>query len=165
MNIVLDHLHKSEIIREMGKNSEMISDLINSKIALPKDSILKIVIYARYLRSISWPHESVGSLMSRLSGDNFTTSERLVLNVHSSTLTEESQQLTIFVKGSKLYTIKRSFSGLPKFVSRTMTIPFLPLIKCKQAVFYIDKTIMQAISTEEMFDIIKTYRAVNLNQN
>ena len=46
-----------------------------------------------------------------------------------------------------------------------MTTHFLPLIKCKQAVFYIDKTILQANSTEEMFDIIKTYRAVNLNQN
>ena len=38
-----------------------------------------------------------------------------------------------------------------------MTIHFAPLIKRNQAVTYIDDTIMQAQTVEEMFDIFATY--------
>ena len=38
-----------------------------------------------------------------------------------------------------------------------MTIHFAPLIKSRQAVTYIDDTIMQAQTAEEMYSIVKTY--------
>ena len=149
----------------MGSNTEMGSEFINPIIILPKGNIVKLVIDARYLKSItdlsrySWPLEPIGSLIIKLKGNFFTTSD-LCSAYNQVPLTEETQQLTSFLIGSKQYTFKRGFyglCGLPNFFSRIMTIHFAPLIKRNQAVTYIDDTIMQAQTVEEKFDIIATY--------
>ena len=163
LEILLDQLCKAGIIREMGDDTEMGSSFINPVIILPKGNILKLVIDARYLNSItdlskySWPLEPIGSLLTRLNGNYFTTSD-LCSAYNQVPLTEETQQLTSFVIGSKQYTFQRGFyglCGLPNFFSRIMTIHFAPLIKSRQAVTYIDDTIMQAQTAEEMYSIIK----------
>ena len=145
LEIWLERLCKSGIIRELGDDTEMGSVFNNSNMILPKGNIVKPVIDARYLNSIadlskySWPLEPIGSLIP---------------------LTEETQQLTIFVLGSKQYTFQRGFyglCGLPNFFSRIMTIHFATLIKSRQAVTYIDDTILQAQTAEEMHSIIKKY--------
>ena len=65
----------------MGDDTEMGSSFINPFIILPKGNIVKLVIDARYLNSItdlskySWPLEPIGSLLTRLNGNYFTTSD------------------------------------------------------------------------------------------
>ena len=101
----------------MGGNTEMGSEFINPIIILPKGSIVKLVIDARYLNSItdlsrySWPLEPIGSLITKLKGNFFPTSD-LCSAYNQVPLTEERQQLTRFVIGSKQYTFKRGFYGL-----------------------------------------------------
>ena len=75
-------------------------------------------------------------------------------------LTKETKQLVSFVIGSKQYKFERGFyglCGLPNFFSRIMTIHFAPLKKRKQAITYIEDTIMQAQTENEMFEIIENY--------
>ena len=109
LEVLLDQLCKAGIIREMGDDTEMGSSFINPVIILPKGSIVKLVIDARYLNSIadlskySWPLEPIGSLLTRLNGNNFTTSD-LCSAYNQVPLTKETQELTSFVIGSKQYT-------------------------------------------------------------
>ena len=147
---LLDQLCKTGIIREMGNVNEMGSEFINPIIILPKGNTIKLVIDARYLNSItdlsrySWPLEPIGSLLTKLKWNYFTTSD-LCSAYNQVPLTEETKQLVSFVIGSKQYTFERGFyglCGLPNFFSRIMTIHFAPLIKRKQAITYIDDTIM-----------------------
>ena len=115
LNDLLDQLCKSGIIREMGSNTEMGSEFINPIIILPKGNIVKLFIDARYLNSItdlsrySWPLEPIGSLITKLKGNFFTTSD-LCSAYNQVPLTEETQQLTSFVIGSKQYTFKQVFT-------------------------------------------------------
>ena len=152
----------------MGSNTEKGSEFINPIIILPKGNIVKLVIDERYLNSItdlsrySWPLEPIGLLITKLKGNFFSTSD-LCSAYNQVHLTEETQQLTSFVIGSRQYTFKRGFyglCGLPNFFSRIMTIHFAPLIKRNQAVTCIDDTIMKAQTIEEMFDIIATYHDI-----
>ena len=99
------------------------------------------------------------AVRTKLKGNFFTTSDLCSAYIQVS-LTEETQQLTNFVIGSKQYTFKRGFyglCGLPNFFSRIMTIHFAPLMKKNQAVIVIDDTIMHAKTVEEMFGITATY--------
>ena len=104
--ILQDQLCKAEIIREMGDDTEMGSSFINPVFILPKGNIVKLVIDARSLNSItdlskySWPLEPIGSLLARFNGNYFTTSD-LCSAYNQVPLTEETQQLTSFVIGSK----------------------------------------------------------------
>ena len=119
----------------MGNDKEISSEFINPILILPK---VKLVIDARYLNSItdlsrySWPLEPIGSLLTRLKGNFFTTSD-LCSSYNQLPLTEETKQLVSFVIGPKQYTIERGFYGLflPNFFSRIMTIHFAPLIRKK----------------------------------
>ena len=75
-------------------------------------------------------------------------------------LSDETQKLTSFIIGGKQYTYTRGFyglCGLPNFFSRLMTIHFEPLIRKKQAITYIDDTIMQSQTKPEMFSVIREY--------
>ena len=76
---LLGQLCKTGIIREMGNDKEMGSELINPIINLPKGNRIKLVIYARYLNSttdfsrFSWPLEPIGSLLTKLKSNYLTT--------------------------------------------------------------------------------------------
>lgn len=165
LETLLEELQKAEIIREMGDDIEMGSMFINPVIILPKGDIIKLVIDARYLNSItdlssySWPLEPLTTLLTRINGKYFTSSD-LSSAYNQVPLTDDTQRLTSFVIGSKQYTFMRGFyglCGLPNFFSRIMTIHFAPLIKRKKAITYIDDTLMQASSKSEMFDVILEY--------
>ena len=160
----MEQLCKTGIIREMSNDKEMGSEFINPIKILPKGNKVKLVVDARYLNSItdlsghSWPLEPIGSLLTRLKGNFFTTSD-LCLAFNQVPLTEETKELVIFVIGPQQYTFERGFYGLcclPNFFSRLKTIHFAPLIK-KQAITYIDDTIMQVQDETEMFEIIDKY--------
>ena len=123
----------------MGNAKEMGSEFINAIIILPNGNTVKLVIGARYLNSItdlsrySWPLEPIGSLLSRLKGNLFTTSD-LGSAYNQVPLTEETKQLVSSVIGPKQYTFERGFYGLcslPNFFSRIMTIYIAPLIRKK----------------------------------
>ena len=106
LEILQEQLCKAGIIQKMGDENEMGSFFINPVIILPKGNIVKLVIDARYLKSItdvskySWPLEPIVSLLTRLNGNYFTTSH-LCSAYNQFPLTDETQQLTSFVKGSK----------------------------------------------------------------
>ena len=76
----MDQLIQAGIIRALNENDDMNSYFVNPVIILPKD-YLKLVIDARYLNSItetsnsSWTLEPLNALMTRISGNIFTSSD------------------------------------------------------------------------------------------
>ena len=149
----------------MGDDDKMGSLFVNPIILMPKNDYMKLVIDARYLNSVTdftnycWPLEPVQMIMTRVNGKVFSVSD-LSCNYHQVTLCPETQNLTSFIIGGKQYTYTRGFyglCGLANFFSRLMTIHFDPLIKKKQAITYIDDTIMQSQNKNEMFTVINEY--------
>ena len=135
----MEQLCKTGIIRELGNDKEMGPELLNQIIILPKGNKVKPVKDARYLNSITdlsrqtWPLKPIGSVLTRLEGNFFTTSD--VCSAYNQVpLTEEINQLVNFVIGPKQYTFERGLyglCGLPKFFSCIMTIHCAPLIRKK----------------------------------
>ena len=165
---LLTQLKDADIIREMGDDDEMGSLFVNPIILMPKNDYVKLVIDARYLNSVtdltnySWPLEPVQMIMTRVNGKVFSVSD-LSCAYHQVPLSNETQKLTSFIIGGKQYTYTRGFyglCGLPNFFSRLMTIHFDPLIKKKQAITYIDDTIMQSQNKNEMFTVINEYHTL-----
>ena len=116
LEVLLEQLCKAGITREMEDDTEMGLSIIDPVIILPKRNIVKLVIDSRYLHSItypskySWPLEPIGSLLTRLKGNYFTTSD-LCSAYNQVPLTEETQHLTSFVIGSKKFTFQCGFYG------------------------------------------------------
>ena len=101
-------------------------------------------------------------IMTRVNGKVFSASD-LSCAYHQVLLNPETQKLTSFIIGGKQYTYTRGFYSLcgpPNFFSRLMTMHFDPLVKKKQAVTYIDDTIMQSQSNNEMFTVINQYHTL-----
>ena len=128
---------------------------------MSKKDYVKLVLDARYLNSVtdltnySRPLEPVEMNMTKVKGKIFSTSD-LSCAYYQVPLSPETQTLTNVIIGEQKYTYTRGFSclcGLPKFFSRLMTIHFDPFIKKKQAITYIDDTIMQPQNKNEMFTI------------
>ena len=135
---------------------------------MPKNDYVKLVMDARYGNSVtdltnySWPQEPVQMVVIRVNGKMFSASV-LYCTYHQVPLSPETHKLTSFIIGARQYTCTRGFyglCGLPSFFSRIMTIHFDPLIKKKQAVTYIDGTIMQSQNKNEMFTIINEYHTI-----
>ena len=165
---LLTQLKDADIIREMGDDDDMGSLFVNPIILMPKNDYVKLVIDARYLNSVtdltnySWPLEPVQMIMRRVNGKFFSVSD-LSCAYHQIPLSSETQKLTSFIIGGRQYTFTRGFygpCGLPNFFSRLMTIHFDPLIKKKQAITYIDDTIMQLQNRGEIFTIINEYHTL-----
>ena len=100
--------------------------------------------------------------MTRVNGKVFSVSD-LFSAYHQVPLSSETQKLTSFIIGGKQYIYTRGFyglCGLPNFFSRLMTIHFDPLIRKKQAITYIDDTIMQSQNKNEMFTVINEYHTL-----
>ena len=165
---LLTQLKDADIIREMGDDYDMGSLFVNPISLMPKNDYVKLVIDARYLNSVtdltiySWPLELVEMIMTRVNGKVFSVSD-LSCAYHQVPLSTETQKLTSFIIGGKQYTYTRGFYGLcgiPIFFSRLMTIHFVPLIKKMQAITYIDDTIMQSQSNNEVFTVINEYHTL-----
>ena len=162
---LLTQLKDADIIREMGDDEEIGPLFVNPIILMPKNDYIKLVIDARYLNSVtdltnySWSLEPVQMIMTRVNGKFFSVSD-LPCAYHQVHLSFETQKLTSFNIGGQQFTFTRGFyglCGLPNFFSRLMTILFDPLIKKKQAITYLDDTIMHSQSRSEMFTIINEY--------
>ena len=134
---------------------------------MPKNDYIKLVIDARYLNSMpdltnhSWPLETVQMIMTRMNG-KISVSD-LSCAYHQIPFSFERQKLTSFTIGGRQYTFTRGFfglCGLPNFFSCLMTIHFDPLIRKKQAITYIDDTIMQSQTRGKMFTIINEYHTL-----
>ena len=100
--------------------------------------------------------------MTRVNGAYFTSGD-LSCAYHQVPLTEETQKLTSFIVGGRQYTYQVGFYGLkplPKFFSKLIRYAFGPLIKKKQAITYIDNTLLQAQDKQEMFTVIREYHAL-----
>ena len=149
----------------MEDDDELGSLFVNPIILLPKADYVKLVIDARYLNSIteltnySWPLEPVQMIMTRINGKFFTASD-LFCAYHQVPLSEETQKLTSFIVGGKQYTYQFGFyglCGLPQRFNRMMAINFEPLVKKKQAITYLDDSLLQSQTKGETFTIIHEY--------
>ena len=159
---LLTQLTDADIIREKGDDHEIGSFFVKPIILMPKNDCVKLVINARYLNSVtdltnySWPLEPVQMIMTKINGKFFSVSD-LSCAYHRVPLSFETQKFTSFFIGGRQYTFTRGFygpCGLPNFFNRLMTIHFDPLVRKKQAITYIDDTIMQWQNRGEMFTII-----------
>ena len=135
----------------MGDDDEMGSLFVNPIILMPKNDYVKLVIDSRYLNSVtdltnySWPSELVQMIMTRVNGKFFSVRD-LSCAYHQVPFSYRTQKLTNFIIVGRQYTYTRGFYGLyglPNIFSRFMTTHFDPLIRKKQAITYIDVTIMQ----------------------
>ena len=162
---LLTQLKNADILREMGDDGEIGSLFVNLIILMPESDYVKLVIDARFLNSVtdltnySWPPEPVEMIITRANGKFFSVSD-ISCAYHQIPLSPETQKLTSFIIGGRQYTHTRGFyglCGLPNFFGRLLTIHFEPLIKKKQAITYIDDTIMQSQNKGEMFSIIHEY--------
>ena len=151
-----------DIIREVSDDDQMGSFFVNPIILMPKNDYVKLVVDARYLNSVTdltnflRPLEPVQKIMTRVKGKFFSVSD-LCCAYHQVPFSSETQKLTSFIIGGQQYTFTRGFyglCGLPNFFSRFVTIHFDPLIRKKQAITYIDDTIMQSQTRGEMSIII-----------
>ena len=171
---LMDELIQAGIVRELNEKDDMNSWFVNPVIILPKKDYVKLVLDARYLNSItdtsncSWPLEPLQVLMTRINGSYFTSSD-LSCAYHQVPLTDEAQKLTSFIVGGRQYTYQVGFYGLKplsNFFSKLMRYAFGPLIKEKKAITYIDDTLLQSQTKNEMFGTIREYhsllRKVNL---
>ena len=138
---------------------------------MPKNDYVKLKIDARYLNSVtdltnySWPLELVQMIMTRVNGEFFSVSD-LSCAYHQVPLSYETQKSTSFIIGGGQYTFTRGFygvCGVPNFFSRLMTIHLDPLIRKKQAITYIDDTIVQSQTRGEMFFIINEHHTLLRN--
>ena len=160
-------LKDADLIRKMGDDDARITFCQSHHFNAQNDYV-KPVIDARHLNSVtdltnySWPLEPVHMIMTRVNGKIFSVSD-LSCAYHQVPLSPETQKLTSFIIGGRQYTYTRGFyslCGLPNFFSRLMTIHFDPLIRKKQAITYIDDTIMQSQNKNEMFTIINEYHTL-----
>ena len=165
---LLTQLKDAGIIREMGDVDEMGSLFVNPKILIPKVDYNKLVTDSRYLNSAtdltnySWPLEPVQMIMTRVNRKFFSVSD-LSCAYHQAPLSSETQKWTNFIIGGRQYTFTRGFYGLyglPNFFIRLMTIHFDPLIRKKQAITYIDDSIMQSETGGETSTIINEYHTL-----
>ena len=164
---LLTHLKDADIIRQMGDDDEMGSLCVKLIILMPKNDYVKLVIDARNLNSVtdltnySWPSETVQMIMT-VNGKVFSATD-LSCAYHQVPLSPETPKLTSFIIGGKQYTYTCGFyglCGLPNFFSRLMTLHFDPLIRKKQAITYIEDTIMQSQNKNEMFTVINEYHTL-----
>ena len=87
----------------MSDDNGMGSMLISTMIILSEGNIVKLVLDARYLNSItdltsySWPLEQVGTLLNRVNGKYFTTSELCSANNHPVLLLAKSNTFSSVV--------------------------------------------------------------------
>ena len=165
---LMDELIRAGIIRELNENDYINSWFVNPVIILPKKDYVKLVIDARYLNSItdtsnsSWPLEPLNVIMTRITGTIFTSSD-LSSAYNQVPLTEDTQKVKSFIVGGRQYTYQVGFYGLkplPSFFSKLMRYAFGPLIKRKQAITYLDDTLLQATDKREMFTIVKEYHSL-----
>ena len=165
---LLTQLKDADINREMDDDDKMWSIFVNAIILMPKNDYVKLVIDACYLNSVtdltnySWPLELVQMIMTRVNGKFFPVSD-LSCAYHQVPLSFETQKLTSFIISGRQYTFTRGFYvvyGLPNIFSRLMTLHFDPLIRKKQAITYVDDTIMQSQTRSEMFTIINEHHSL-----
>ena len=162
---LLGQLQDSGIIREMGDDYELVSLFLNPTILLPKADYVKLATEARYpisiinLTNYSWPPEPIQMIIIRINGKYHTASE-LSCNYHQVPQSPETQKLTRFAVGGKQNTYEVGFielCGLPHWFSRKMAVNFKPLIKKEEAITYLDDSLLQFQTKEEMFTIFHEY--------
>ena len=122
---LLTQLKDANIFHEMGDDNEMGSLFVILIILMPKNDYVKLGIDARYLNSLtdlknySWPVEPVQMIMTRINCNVFFVRD-LSCAYHQVPLSPETQKLTSFIIGGKMYTYTRGFyglCGLPNFFS------------------------------------------------
>ena len=95
--------------------------------------------------------------------ETFLTSNDLSSGYNQVPLTKHTEKITGFFVGGRQYTYLVGFYGLkplPTFLSELMRYAFGPLINCKQAITYIEYTLLQAKDKQEIFTIVREYHSL-----
>ena len=99
---LLTQLKDTDIIREVGDDDEMRSLFVNPKILMPKNDYLKLLIEARYLKSVNnfanyyWPLKPIQLVLTGIIGKFFSVSD-LSCAYHQVPLRFETRKLTSFI--------------------------------------------------------------------
>ena len=95
---ICTQIKDADIIREMGDDDEMGSLFVNPIILMPKNDYVKLVIDARYLKSVTeltnypWPLKRIQMIMTRVNGKVLSVSD-LSCAYHQVPLSPEMQIL------------------------------------------------------------------------
>jgi len=171
LKVLLKKLEDAGIIGNVTNNprsNETGSEFLNPVIIIPKGEVIKLVLDARYLNSVtdtsqySWPLESLTAILDKLKGKYFTTTD-LSCAYHQVPLTPESQALTQFAVDNQQYGFLRGFYGLaalPAFFSMIMAITFKILIDKGKALTYLDDVLLMDDTPEEVLDTLKQFHKI-----
>ena len=110
----------------------------------------------------SWPSEPLQMIITKGNGQFSSVSDRSCA-YHQIPLSLETHKLTRFIIGGNQYTYTRGFYGLcgiSIIFSQLMTVHLDPLIKKKQAITYIDDTVMRSQNKNEIFTVTNEYHTL-----
>ena len=156
------------LIREMGEDDEMGSLFVKPIVLMPMNDHVRLMVDERYLNSVtdhtiySRPLESTQMITTRVNGKVFSVRD-LCCAYHQVPLRPETQKSTVFIIGGEQNTYAvglYGLCGLRKFFDRLKTTSFVPLIKIKQSIIYMDDTIMQSQNKNEMLTVINQYHTL-----
>ena len=160
-------LEKYIIIKQFGSTPDekhtIGTTFLNPLIIIPKGDAIKVVLDSRHLNSNTnrefepLPIEPLAPRLAR-ANKKYKSSIDLVYAYAHTPLDEETNKLTGFSSGYKLFTFIRGFyglKGLPNFFTEQMSTFFRPLIDKRSALVYIDAILLLADEKQEMFELIK----------
>ena len=110
----MEELFQGRIIREINENDDMNNWFVNTVIIPTKNDYVKLVIYVRYLNSItdtiksSWPFEPLNVLMTEITA-TISTSSYLSSAKNVVLLIEETQKTTSFFVEDRQFTYQVGF--------------------------------------------------------
>ena len=173
-NRLLDILEQYEFISPVNTEEQSKGNtFINPVFILAKGDSLKIVLDARYLKSLideskcNWPIEPIQVILTKINDKYFTTAD-MNFAYNQMALDEQSRRLTQFVIGNQQYEFNRLLyviSGGPAAFSAFMSKIFRPLILNKNAILYLNDVFMQSQTKDEMFVVLEKYHKILQNEN
>ena len=174
INRILDILEQYKIISPVNKEEQpKLNTFINPVIFLAKGQSLKIVLVARYFKSLideskcNWPIEPIQVIVTKLNGKYFTTAD-MNSAYNQMRLDEQSRRLGQFVIGIQQYEFNRLFFGISigaTAFSAFMSKTFRTLILNKNAIAYLDDVFMQSQTKNKMFIYLEKYHQILLLEN
>ena len=177
LNNLLKELEKHNIIKQIGSSPQdkpvYGTTYLNPLIIIPKGDSIKCVLDARHLNSNteqsdeSWPIEPLAPQLARANKKYKCAIDLMYAYAHTP-LDDETNKLTSFSSGDKLFAFIRGFyglKGLPIFFTKQMSTFFKTLIEQGFALVYIDDILLLSNSKEHMFKLIEQLHVISTKNN
>ena len=173
LNVLLKELEKYNIIKQIGSSPQdkpvYGTTYLNPLIIIPKGDTIKCVLDARNLNSNtdqsdeSWPIEPLAPQLAR-ANKNYKSAIDLMYAYAHTPVDEDTNKLTSFSSGDKLFAFIRGFyglKGLPNFFTKQMSNFFKTLIEQGFALVYIYDILLLSDSKEHMFQLIEQLHIIS----